>query len=597
MRSREGCIKIIDAASIAISLPEPIANPTVAALKARVSLTPLQEGNIPIAGRTNIIADEDGYVENVKINIAYSKEAENYIKQIAKGVTQEVTECLGDFNTHFDQNTKSLVRSHQGDAPHLRQLINDKINPLHQVHSQQSTFDADVQHIEDALKIFDPASAEKFLRLRNQRKFLLRLKSKESTVSLALNKGGVLHELITSANKLSKPPISGTVNTTLTLNGEIIGTSDIVKALLGRDNISMLNAYATHSLLIDHNVDKPGLSMALAAPQWIVRGKKNISLRGRDGREIRPHQAPDAEHGQPGEPGQSGGNFYGLADEIFGGAGLTINVSGGTGGSGQRGGNGTKGQDGKEGSREDIEKVREAAQRSQETQDRSWCAWPFTANTAQHIVLQSGELATPGGDAGAGGQGGYGGRAGSIKVEKYERGKYYPLPTGGHSIEREGQDGSNGLPGLAGKGGLNRDVYSGEFIRKTSSWWDWGTRVAADASAGAAAGAVTIAKVASVASWLGSAGGPVGSAVSYCGVVGAGALIGAVGGAITPMIGTGIDKKFCWEKEPFKMDRSERALDGKVPQFVNSHGRRPSEEALTINIPAFRTTWKDSIKE
>lgn len=560
---------------------------------------PKDEGEIPMQGRKKLISPDAPYVENLKVNVTYSPEATEYVRQIIKGLTLDFTQCLEDFNAGFRQDAEQLVRSHDGDANSLRELIKSSITPLQEVQDQEQTFNEDTRYIDNALAVFNPVLKEKFSKLQDQRKFLLSVKPKGDKVDLTFNKKCLLNKIVSSANKLSTPPHCNRVNTTCIFQGEIIGTSDIVRNLSDLDNIEMVCAYATHSLLIDDNVQMPGVSFGLAGSQWVVRGDKTISLQGRSGVDIKPEEALNGKDGQPGMPGQNGGHFYGIARQIYPGSGLTIDVSGGTGGKGQNGGNGLNGQDGIAGNLEDIEKVRDTAKVSQESLERGWWWWPFTSNTKERIVLQSGQLAEPGGDAGAGGKGGSAGLAGSIRIERYENAKYYPLPTGSQNINNEGQEGIDGEAGIPGLGGVNSEVFAGVYIKKERN--KLLSRVFADATVGAVIGAKIASDFVASTSILrispALAGSPVvGVVISATPfVVGA---IGGVVGALTPFIGTKIDQGVgIWEEKPHSIINTSRANNGKQQVIPNGLNWKPAKPSIEMDISSIRQNWEITLIE
>jgi hypothetical protein len=360
----------------------------------------------------------------------------------------------------------------------------------------------------------------------------------------------------------------------LTLHGQIIGTSDIPSTVTA----SSLYLYSRNSLLVDNNVILPGVNTVFCSPLWVISGQRLINLRGQDGNSHYSPRASEGNNGLPGLPGRNGGNFYGILSEFHNIPGLSIDVSGGTGGPGQAGGDGVPGTDGVEGNEEDVKNKMKAGKKR--TLERGFFQWFVTANDSQEITINSGEPAKPGGNAGVGGKGGFGGRAATVRFSILEDGfsplkPWKPLPFLVRNVE--GQNGRDGDHGTPGTGGINRTVYEGIYLHKERNIWELGKRVVADGAAGAAVGAGATSGIASVAAWIGSIGGPVGSAVAYVGTVGAGAIAGGVTGAISPIIGSEIDKALPeWVKKPEALVQASRAPDGKVSGFANN-GQDPEK--------------------
>ena len=538
---------------------------------------PKEEG--VIKKNLKLISDKAEYIDDIRSNITFSHEAEKHIKAIANRTTRRVTDCLENFYENLPNQSLKFIQSHDGDAQKIRAVFQSMIKPLKEVHSEELTLDSDTQNIENVLKQLNPASQETFSALIAQRRTLKKIKPKEVTLSFNLNKGGILDNLAGRFTHLSKLPVPKLNGSSFTLEGNVIGMSDLVHHLIGKGGVLMADVYCKHSLLIDKDVEKPNTSMVLAAPHWIVRGQKILSLRGNDGEEIMQPQAPYSQNGLPGNPGHSGGNFYGIMDEIYNGSGLKIDVSGGTGGKGQTGGDGIKGIDGEEGSLEDIINRRESALAApKETLKRGFLRWALTSNDAERLLYRSGKLGTKGGDAGAGGKGGYGGKSGTVEFERLENGKFQSLLTGVEYQKDEGRDGPDGEHGVPGQGGLNKPIYEGVCIKKKRNMTELAKRVVTDGVAGAGTGASI--------GWL---GGPFG--------IGIGAIGGAVIGGISPIIGSEIDKRnWLWEQGPEQMDGDQWAQPGKKAQHVNDEKIRKPSDSATINYVNVRLNWKGFIK-
>ncbi len=181
---------------------------------------------------------------------------------------------------------------------------------------------------------------------------------------------------ISLLDSFSSPP-AVILNDALVLKGSVIGVSDVESTLQGRF-VSSIDLYSFYGLIVDRDMDYPGVHLTLAGPYWWINGDRTINLRGKDG-------------AQTGDPGENGGNFIGIAQGVKGGH-LTLNITGGNGATGIYGTNGNI---------REVEQQLERVRRSrEEITNISGIQRDFTLNRNFRETYRSGEYHTLGGNGG-----------------------------------------------------------------------------------------------------------------------------------------------------------------------------------------------------
>jgi len=575
----------------------------------QISFFPSPEAEGPIKMEKQLVRSDAIKTKGLSPKIFVSDSAKLHIIELAEMITNDTSKFLFSFQKRFKGHTKQLVKSHKGPASALRssfKSISDDFtiaSPSSQ-ESREQVFSKNVKNVTRALERFDPVLSSEFTTLVRLREFLIQQKPDQLDINLDLNPNGVLTAVSKDLQLLSEDFTVHSTEKTPILIGHIIGTSDLTRSDLPKlVNISMLNIYAENSLLIDSDVRMTRGSMSFVSPFWNVIGKCRIDLRGKDAESfILP--ASDGENGRPGSPGYSGGNFYGVVDELYNSRDLTLDVSGGNGGNGQDGGKGINGEDGEDGDEDNVKERKIAVLTGKHAIKHSdfveSIRWPFFANDEYRLTYRSGKPGKKGGNSGAGGIGGFGGKKGIVYFED----SMFTDVTHRYEIDITAVDGERGLEGAhgqPGKGGRHGKVFEGVYIEKPIRGWGMLKRTVANGGVGGAVGAL-------IGAGVGAFGGPVGIAAGAQ----FGALIGGGGGGAAPALSTIGDQLINsgWEVGPCMhtceesltvllstgtLKVEEHAADGEKPKAKNSGAQDPIESP-PINYEEIRRNWRQIYK-
>jgi len=242
-------------------------------------------------------------------------------------------------------------------------------------------------------------------------------------------------------------------NGTLLLKGNLLGSSDVNRALVARINqhdtrpILALRVFSLNTLLIDENLTLPGTLVALISPHTRVFGQRIINLCGAHGA-----NGQDGGPGLPGTPashGQHGGHLFGFSSVYENINGLSVLTTGGNGGRGGNGGNGADGIPGIDGNLAKVTENRSVRYQSGKYPeiDEFW------------EYHDQGTDGTPGQNSGQGGRGGLAGKNGTVLID----GQW------NNAIQNAvATEGDNGITGVAGMGGKHGQHCTG--TKKENSW-------------------------------------------------------------------------------------------------------------------------------
>lgn len=132
----------------------------------------------------------------------------------------------------------------------------------------------------------------------------------------------------------------------LTVYGFNVMISEAMKASCWK-NATSIEFFALNKVIIDVDIEKHSIYLAIIAPSWeVVNSKMKIDLSGSSFNDMYGSNGKDGklgekgEDGMPGRPGGSGGAFLGIGNDINVENKLEILITGGDGENGGNGGNG-----------------------------------------------------------------------------------------------------------------------------------------------------------------------------------------------------------------------------------------------------------------
>lgn len=128
------------------------------------------------------------------------------------------------------------------------------------------------------------------------------------------------------------------VNETMTVKGDFLKTSDIVKVLQNETLPKVINVYVISTFYVDCDLDLNGLEkLSVFAHTWDIQKATTFNLNGIDGTSTNKPPTTDGRPGAHGNPGTNAGHFIGYAYQSFNLDSLTVNMNGGRGENGQNG--------------------------------------------------------------------------------------------------------------------------------------------------------------------------------------------------------------------------------------------------------------------
>lgn len=128
-------------------------------------------------------------------------------------------------------------------------------------------------------------------------------------------------------------------NSTMTIKGVFVKSSDIQLTMCPSTNVQKINVFAMDTFFVDGDLNfikVTQVELNILSYTWNVIKTATFFLNGANG----TNQAPPTNSGiagRPGRPGTNAGNFFGLANKVVNGDALTVQLIGGRGGNGQDG--------------------------------------------------------------------------------------------------------------------------------------------------------------------------------------------------------------------------------------------------------------------
>ncbi|MBS0185003.1 MAG: hypothetical protein JSS34_01400 [Proteobacteria bacterium] len=514
--------------------------------------------------------------------ISVEAETKLFIRGLTDSITQETLAIFSSFLAHWENKAMALVKNHSGHAFLLRNRFREATDYLNHVRNLPSSFDEDINNIEQVLARFDPDEHKRFSNLMERYKFLQSIQIENFGNEIDFKAGGHLMNVIDTIRLFASNPEVISISDELRVKGCIVGVSDIDR------NSSSLVLTGSKALLVDTDLHirevKGNTNVVFMAPLWSVNGKRTFVLKGKEGGFISPFKAGNGqspssagENGQPGKPGYNGGNFFGIADHIERETDLTVNLNGGDGGAGQQGGDGVDGESGKEGSLEEV-KARLS----------SLVIKRVAILRGYRVTYTSGSSGTEGGNAGQGGIGGAPGEAGIFEIRDHNFNKKVTLM---HVIQEKGNEGLSGEAGKAGRGGLNGHIFTGVYEEKTDNGKNVGILAATMAAAGTGAGIG--AKVGGTVE-IGTGGSSLGTITVSSTLIG-----GIVGGSVG--FGSALYHYYYgngdrWYEKPYALPYVQYQPNGRVPDSleVNLNGRKFPPQNVPVDLYKMFTDYKNT---
>lgn len=539
---------------------------------------PREEGDIPIKRRYPLISENAAYVEGLMPKVAFSAEAAESLRQLSNSVTQEISDCLQNFNNKHMVMGR-LWRLDMSTAEGLRNLIEATKRKVESATFATQTLNQDKESITNLFKEFGANSVliNEFVNLIDKRRLLLKISEGNSQLDLKFDKTKSLNSIIKKLQDLSKAPKTKEEGALYSIKGGIVGTRDIdTKKRKTTDPLKGIKLLGDSILIVDNDLALPGVSVLLDAPYFTMRKNYTLSLEGKAAPTLTMKEkkasngnnpSEKGEDGAPGKPGQSGGSLYITTDHVHTNGKLMIKLSGGNGGSGQNGGDGKKGKKGQDGKITNIKK-REAKKRRVPEGVFGKARSFFTSTTHWRThYIDEGQPGGRGGNAGAGGAEGLGGKKGTFTFTGDE-GLAKKSKENIIEIAMDGKNGESGTDGKPGRGGKYGKDAKGIFVKTSPQ-----RRACAKKSLGCGGGAATGGAIAGFC-----VAGPVGA------VVGGG--IGILAGAAAPVLATITDATIGrgWEEKPKLTPTKKSGKDGMTPESKNSNDRaEPSPSPIITN--------------
>jgi hypothetical protein len=422
---------------------------------------------------------------DIKPMLSISDKSKLSLEILLSGMLEKMRETFTDLSSSYPELYARFINAHlDQNAGQLRRIFGEVTRHLQGVSDEPERFYESAKNVSDILKLLSHKDRESFgdsvVRLT-----FFATAGLGDAINREVEKFRIfshLRNLIKSAKRYVADPKIKYRRNIAKITGGLLGTSDIPEEILRRPDLSEIELYSWHTLLIDEDLTAPGVNLTLIAPHWWVIGNKKISLKGA---EALAHNNPKArdgddesshgEDGLPGKPGGSGSHFYGKGEVFEGLENLTIDVSGGKGGPGQNGGNGAKGQDGLPGNILDVEH-RKAENRKTEFLIEGIYALQLMmpgAPSGAFETYESGIPAKEGGSGGKGGARGTGGIPGSVTLKDKEN-KDVLI----RKDESIGDSDDFGIAGDPGEGGEHKPVYAGTYIdiQAFGFYMDWNKR-------------------------------------------------------------------------------------------------------------------------
>jgi len=403
------------------------------------------------------------YVDSPQIALRVGTDSREFSGKLAQRLNQNITNLVSEEGAQGFQNyCLTQLRNHVGTAAQIRTNLRGHIENLSNLQGRSQN--NPLEFAEGLRDFFDVGNLRKNIDHIN---FLKRIDSDITHHVGAWS--NALEESLRHIRHFSSEPTSRIADGVLTVQGAVIGSSDIQSAL--SPHVRAINS-TSEVLFIDQNIEAPGVNVSFRAPHWKIIEERTIDLSGRAGADL-PDRANQGQNGQLGNPGGNGGNFE-AHGEIDGVERLSVNTSGGHGGRGQHGGHGVNGINGYDVTIADEALVNNGDDRAlistRALADNVWRG-VFTANTMfEKIYQRDGIRGTVGGNAGRGGRGGLGGIPGTLVINgqiipQHGNAQANPYPLRMTSLRgNPGADGDNGIPGQGGRHGNSyRRIYSDEI--------------------------------------------------------------------------------------------------------------------------------------
>jgi hypothetical protein len=252
-------------------------------------------------------------------------------------------------------------------------------------------------------------------------------------------------------------------------------------------DIKRIVVHGLHSVIFDSDLDLSdlGVNVAIMAPYWEIKNKKDIKLTGKNSSKTFFKAARGAlrgilgDNGEAGEPGTNGGDFFGFGKkfsykkEVT--TPLTITSKGGNGSAGQEGGDGQEGTDGPAADvKNDFVKNVEGMKSPGTVISVGWddvgVLVDHGNDTYDRTLRNWGKPGGLGGAGGMGGAGGKGGIKGTLELIFLDN-ITHPFQL----ITANGDAGAHGRSGEPGEGGMSGMAWGGIWHAGGNPDCDWNT--------------------------------------------------------------------------------------------------------------------------
>lgn len=286
---------------------------------------PIKEG--PISSDMQLVTDSTYLfgggvkvgkgLKNITPKIVIPESADNYLAAIRKKMKIEISNTISSFYNKLqdEARVRDFIAAQNMTAQELRSNFREI---FYQLNVEKPKY----KNIQNLLQLFDKEESENFSSLMAIRKFLKHTNPKHN-VELNREKVSNLKEYF---EPFSKEIVCDYIDKQLTINGNIVGTSDVLQYIDAYPPLQQLNICGFNHLVVDSDLILPNTNLVLTTkflnvlPNQEDGQPRLISLRGKDG--------------SPENKGRAynGGTANITFVTISGGDSLRVDMSGGNGG-------------------------------------------------------------------------------------------------------------------------------------------------------------------------------------------------------------------------------------------------------------------------